>query len=202
MILKMSNKRPNRTSVDRICVNCKRQFRAPLKEVRIGKGRCCSLSCAAALASLNRNQKGSANNNWRGGSNNADRKRRYREKNPLKHQAHLALTKAIRRGILKREPCIKCGNLKVEGHHEDYSQPLVVTWLCKKHLLGAHKGKFGDLKEKTMATGEALAKGGIKAQFPPAGGQISQERWDAIWSETLEEFGERVQKNLEIKKEE
>ena len=81
-------------------------------------------------------------------------------------------------------------------------QPLVVTWLCKKHHLGAHKGKFGDLKEKTMATGDALAKGGIKAQFPPAGGQISQERWDAIWSETLEEVGERGQKKLEIKKEE
>lgn len=34
-----------------------------------------------------------------------------------------------------------------------------------------------------MHGGDVLARGGVKASFPPAGGNISQERWDAIWAE-------------------
>lgn len=37
-----------------------------------------------------------------------------------------------------------------------------------------------------MATGDTLAKGGVRAQFPPAGGAISQEAWDKIWEDTDE----------------
>jgi hypothetical protein len=37
-----------------------------------------------------------------------------------------------------------------------------------------------------MAASDALAKGAHKAQFPPAGGRISQERWDAIWADEPE----------------
>ncbi len=29
--------------------------------------------------------------------------------------------------------CSDCGETKVEAHHEDYSKPLDVEWLCKKH---------------------------------------------------------------------
>ena len=38
-----------------------------------------------------------------------------------------------RRGKLKIEPCTICGSGEVEMHHEDYSKPLNVTWLCKTH---------------------------------------------------------------------
>lgn len=42
---------------------------------------------------------------------------------------------AIKRGLLKREPCEICGDTKVEAHHTDYSKPFDVKWLCRKHHL-------------------------------------------------------------------
>jgi hypothetical protein len=31
--------------------------------------------------------------------------------------------------------------------------------------------------------GDSLASGASRAVFPPAGGNVSQEKWDAIWEE-------------------
>lgn len=44
----------------------------------------------------------------------------------------------IRRGILKKQPCIICGE-KAQMHHDDYSKPLEVIWFCRKHHLEHHK---------------------------------------------------------------
>jgi hypothetical protein len=41
-----------------------------------------------------------------------------------------------------KHPKMKGGNKKTEAHHNDYRNPLDVTWLCKKHHLLAH-GKNG-----------------------------------------------------------
>jgi ribosomal protein S27AE len=46
---------------------------------------------------------------------------------------------AVRRGVLKREPCSKCGEKIAEKHHHDYSKPLDVTWLCRKCHMQEHK---------------------------------------------------------------
>ena len=48
-------------------------------------------------------------------------------------RAHWAVKNAIRRGILQRQPCEVCGREDVHAHHEDYSQPLSVRWLCPEH---------------------------------------------------------------------
>lgn len=42
-----------------------------------------------------------------------------------------------RRGLLVPEPCA-CGAVKVEKHHEDYSKPLQVSWVCRKCHLAEH----------------------------------------------------------------
>lgn len=34
-----------------------------------------------------------------------------------------------------------------------------------------------------MAKGDALASGGIRAAFPPAGGKVTKERWDEIFKD-------------------
>lgn len=59
--------------------------------------------------------------------------KRQREKYPEKYQAREAVLKALRKGVLKKKPCEECGIKKVEAHHEDYSKPLKVKWLCHKH---------------------------------------------------------------------
>lgn len=43
----------------------------------------------------------------------------------------------LRRGKLKQEPCKVCGQ-KAEKHHPDYSKPLEVEWLCRRHHLALH----------------------------------------------------------------
>jgi len=60
--------------------------------------------------------------------------RRYRAKNPTKARAAELVTNAIRNGTLSRLPCEICGATeRVHGHHDDYSKPLDVRWLCSTH---------------------------------------------------------------------
>ena len=56
----------------------------------------------------------------------------YREQNEAAYKAHNALNRAVRDGKITKEPCVKCGESKVHGHHSDYAEPLSVIWLCAK----------------------------------------------------------------------
>lgn len=65
----------------------------------------------------------------------------WKKRNPEKAACHAAMFWAIKSGALKRgEICESCGLMcKTFGHHDDYSKPLQVIWLCKschtkKHL--------------------------------------------------------------------
>ncbi len=57
---------------------------------------------------------------------------------PEKTQARTVLNNAVTRGILSPQPCEKCGESPVlhdgrrgvQAHHDDYSKPLEVRWLC------------------------------------------------------------------------
>lgn len=128
--------------IDRTCERCGTTFSVKPSALTRGRGRFCSNSCAASVSSVNRDQTGAANPNWSGGVDSAERKRRYKHAHPERHAAHAEMTKAIRSGRLIPQPCEKCGEEKVEGHHDDYSQPLSVRWLCKKHHLEAHGGRL------------------------------------------------------------
>lgn len=66
-------------------------------------------------------------------------KKRWAEENTIKRAAHIITGNAIRDGKLIKQPCEKCGELKVEAHHYDYSRPLEVNWLCKKCHAEHHK---------------------------------------------------------------
>lgn len=57
---------------------------------------------------------------------------RWRKKYPAKHKAQSKVSNAIRNGKLIRENCFYCGNPKSQGHHDDYSKPLDVRWVCFK----------------------------------------------------------------------
>lgn len=45
----------------------------------------------------------------------------------------------LRRGKIQREPCVDCGCDEAEMHHEDYSKPLEVVWLCRDCHLDRHR---------------------------------------------------------------
>jgi hypothetical protein len=50
---------------------------------------------------------------------------------------------AIKKGFLIKQPCEICGtDEKVEAHHEDYTQPLKVMWLCRLHHMRLHAEKL------------------------------------------------------------
>lgn len=66
---------------------------------------------------------------------------RHRARYPERAKARDAVGNAIKAGKLKRGPCEVCGiepkrvngRSVVEAHHEDYSKPLAVRWLCHYH---------------------------------------------------------------------
>lgn len=51
----------------------------------------------------------------------------------MKKRAQAAARYAIKSGRLQRLPCEVCGVTPTEAHHDDYSQPLNVRWLCPTH---------------------------------------------------------------------
>lgn len=62
-----------------------------------------------------------------------DRARGWRPGPREKIAARRAVRDAIARGDLKVKPCERCSyGVGVQAHHEDYSKPLDVTWLCRR----------------------------------------------------------------------
>jgi hypothetical protein len=70
---------------------------------------------------------------------------------PNAGNAREALNNAVNAGHLIRQPCFICGELKTEGHHPDYDQPLSVVWLCVKHHKQCHPTRGGE-RESFVAT--------------------------------------------------
>jgi hypothetical protein len=64
--------------------------------------------------------------------------KRYINKNPEKYAAHVVFIEAKRTGKIISQPCEICGNPKSDGHHDDYSKPLQVRWLCRRHHIAHH----------------------------------------------------------------
>lgn len=62
----------------------------------------------------------------------------WAERNIEKRKAHAMAGNAIRDGRLIRQPCEVCGKTKVDAHHDDYSKPLEVRWLCRRHHADVH----------------------------------------------------------------
>ena len=68
------------------------------------------------------------------------RQRAWQLRFPEKRRAHEAVRQALLKGVLVKQPCAECGAThNVDGHHPDYAQPLVVTWLCRRHHAARHR---------------------------------------------------------------
>lgn len=71
-------------------------------------------------------------------------KAKYAARNPEKIKAHSKVLYHIRAGNLTPQACEKCGDENVHAHHDDYSKPLNVRWLCAAHHR-QHHTHFEDL---------------------------------------------------------
>jgi hypothetical protein len=56
----------------------------------------------------------------------------WRRRFPLKHRAHRRAQLAIKNGeLIRASSCARCSKpTYTVAHHEDYRQPLAITWLC------------------------------------------------------------------------
>lgn len=74
-----------------------------------------------------------------------EKKNEWSHRNKHKRNAHLKVSRAVMNGTIKRENnCSNCSSdIKVEAHHEDYSKPLEVIWLCSK----CHHLRHKELRE-------------------------------------------------------
>lgn len=65
--------------------------------------------------------------------------RELSDEEKFKDIARSYLNVYIKRGKVVRQPCEVCGATEnVEGHHHDYSKPLDVRWLCRRHHKDEH----------------------------------------------------------------
>jgi len=139
--------------IDKICLNCGKRFAAKQKRRKY-----CSLNCSAesnckkiakkgAKAMHDKYPQKGKNNfnfkNWRS-KDYSYYQRRDKLKYPEKHKAREILRDAVRKGeIIKPNYCTQCFIVKslpeIHGHHEDYSKPLKIEWLCRDCHTTKHK---------------------------------------------------------------
>ena len=120
----------HQTATMKTCPTCKTEkpesdfgFRDALHTRRQTVCRECNKRSAAKLrAKLTPEKQASANAS----------KRNWKQSNPAKTKAVRILNFEIESGRLVRPlNCDKCGShCKPEAHHDDYSKPLAVVWLC------------------------------------------------------------------------
>lgn len=66
-------------------------------------------------------------------SNKSSRKQNRKKTNSIKRMAHTYVRLAIMTGQLSKQPCEKCGAENAIAHHDNYTDPINVRWLCQSH---------------------------------------------------------------------
>jgi hypothetical protein len=86
-------------------------------------------------------QSSEKNHNWKGGisSDNYHYKKLQKQRYPERIRARGMAQDALRSGKITKQPCGICGGVGVM-HHDDYSKPLDIRWLCLVHHREAHNG--------------------------------------------------------------
>ncbi len=107
---------------DRICRKCTKE--------KYDKNRATHIS---ATITWNRNNKKKCLNNLRNYRKNMSDEQR------LRCSVRRKLRYAVEKGKIKRGNCCVCNEPNGIGHHEDYSKPLDVIWVCDKHHKRHHR---------------------------------------------------------------
>jgi hypothetical protein len=85
-----------------------------------------------------------------------DAGKRSRPPERAKANAHAAVYRALKRGeVMRPENCSHCGKAdRIEGHHDDYSRPLDVMWLC----VMCHRERHAELAAKGIDPDDTMEK--------------------------------------------
>lgn len=120
------------TQPPRICTSCgvEKPYEKFASNGRKGRRRICS-SCFR--------KRKPKNDAYRARINRIALKKIKRPDVKLKRAAQAALNHEVRHGRITKQPCEVCGALKVDAHHDDYSKPLNVRWLCRPHHHEVHR---------------------------------------------------------------
>lgn len=128
----------HRTHYPALCEQCGQEY---LRQQNKPERRFCSPACASAV---NRGEKV-----WHlykhGQSHTAtyrdEKHRKERLRWPEKTRARMALITAVRNcRIVRPDHCLACGKVgPVQGHHDDYSKPLEVRWVCVRCHADIHR---------------------------------------------------------------
>lgn len=79
----------------------------------------------------------------------------WQMRNLPKRKAHMLVGNALRDGRLIRQPCERCGaSENIHAHHEDYSKPLDVNWLC----MPCHAQRHREINEERRQTWPSLKR--------------------------------------------
>lgn len=79
----------------------------------------------------------------------------WRQQKPYAYQAHLAVQRAVKKGVLRKPgACTECGaeGKRIDAHHPDYTRPLHVQWLCRSCHNQAHARPVPQKKTSSRAT--------------------------------------------------
>ena len=93
-----------------------------------------------------------------------EQRKKYKDLTPAqkkKNNARAYVRTYLRRGKIKKMPCVVCGTMEqLEAHHHlGYDHPLAITWYCKPHHIEEHEKMGHD--DKYLAD-TASQKGGKK----------------------------------------
>lgn len=119
-------KKMRRSRVPKECLICGKVFEVKRSDALRGKGRYCSLHCLGVAGNRSRQ----ASTPWGVPSSNpSDRTR-----------AAGLINMRVRRGSLERpKNCQQCSRpCRPDAHHEDYTKPDQVTWLCRSCHVKRH----------------------------------------------------------------
>ena len=80
-------------------------------------------------------------------------------------RSHRIVAKAKQDGVLVPQPCSICGSMeKIQAHHEDYDNPLDVTWYCAPHHRLRHL-ELGDSLTSSSAINLRSVDVGLRAEL-------------------------------------
>ncbi len=126
---------------DTKCIKCARILPRDAYSIRASNDtvrqpcRDCSKLAKAAYRKANLEKYRERNRQWRANNPGVATRNTQRAAalNPEQRKAHQLVWTATRNGTLLKQPCEVCGDPVAVAHHDDYSQPLVVRWLCRTH---------------------------------------------------------------------